>query len=91
MIEKYDGGDMVIVQIGPSDLKHHPNTKWGVLLNARSRSNGWLFFRHPDGQWVIERRCEPWELMQVEDQRDMDIVIDLSGNLLGTFEDDVPF
>lgn len=38
------------------------------------RFNGWLMWRHPDGQWVSKRKLEQWELMQVEDQRDYDIV-----------------
>ena len=38
--------------------------------------NGWLFFRHPDGQFVSESKLEPWEVMQAEDQRDYGIVID---------------
>lgn len=38
------------------------------------RFAGWLMQKHPDGQWVSERRLEAWELMQVEDQRDYAIV-----------------
>ena len=45
--------------------------------------NGWLFWRHPDGQFVSKRKLEPWEIMQVEDQRDEGIVID-AGQALKT-------
>ena len=38
------------------------------------RFNGWLMWKHHDGQWVSKRKLEPWELMQVEDQRDYGIV-----------------
>jgi hypothetical protein len=41
------------------------------------RFAGWLMWKHPDGQWVSDRKLEPWEIMQVEDQRDYDIVIDI--------------
>jgi hypothetical protein len=32
--------------------------------------HGWLFWKHPDGQWVSKRKLEEWEIMQAEDQRD---------------------
>lgn len=38
------------------------------------RFHGWLMWKHPDGQWVSKRKLEEWELMQVEDQRDYEIV-----------------
>lgn len=40
------------------------------------RFHGWLFYRHQDGQFVSERKLEPWEIMQAEDQRDDNIVLD---------------
>ena len=38
------------------------------------RFNGWLMWKHPDGQWVSKRKLEDWEIMQAEDQRDYGIV-----------------
>lgn len=38
------------------------------------RFNGWLMWKHPDGQWVSKRKLENWEIMQAEDQRDSGIV-----------------
>lgn len=35
---------------------------------------GWLMWKHPDGQWISKRKLEPREMMQVEDQRDYNIV-----------------
>ena len=39
------------------------------------RFHGWLFTRHPDGQWVSHRKLTGWEVMQAEDQRDAGIVL----------------
>ena len=41
-----------------------------------SRAKHWLYYKHPDGQWVTLRKCEPWEIMQAEDQDSEDIVLD---------------
>ena len=38
------------------------------------RFNGWLMWKHPDGQWISKRKLENWEIMQAEDQRDSGIV-----------------
>lgn len=43
--------------------------------------HGWLFWKHPDGQFVSERKLEPWEIMQAEDQRDENIVLNLVGQI----------
>lgn len=40
-----------------------------------SRYHGWLFYLHPDGQWVTLRKLADWEIMQAEDQVDAEIVI----------------
>lgn len=41
------------------------------------RFHGWLFTKGPENdQWVSQRKLEPWEIMQVEDQRDDNIVHD---------------
>ena len=40
------------------------------------RFHGWLFYKHPDGQWVSDRKLSDWEIMQAEDQRDQDIVME---------------
>jgi hypothetical protein len=44
--------------------------------------HGWLFFRHPNGQLVTERKLKDWEIMQAEDQRDSGIVIDGGHNVI---------
>ena len=68
--------DWVLVQINSlsSDSLYHPNSIWAVCLDG-SKWHEWLFFRHPDGQWVSERKLEQLEIMQAEDQRDESIVI----------------
>jgi hypothetical protein len=38
--------------------------------------------RHPDGQLVSCQKLENWEIMQVEDQRDSDIVLDGGHNVI---------
>jgi len=52
------------------------NPDKAVDLRADSKFSGWLFFRHPDGHWVTERKLESWEIMQAEDQRDEGIVVE---------------
>lgn len=44
--------------------------------------HGWLFKRHPDGQLVSFKKLEEWEIMQAEDQRDYNIVINGGHNLI---------
>ena len=39
-----------------------------------SKWHGWGFSKGPDGQWVSSRELSNWEIMQVEDQRDNEIV-----------------
>ena len=58
--------DLIIVQRNPGKA---------VDLSG-GRFHGWLFYRHPDGQFVSERKLEPWEIMQAEDQRDDDVVLE---------------
>lgn len=54
------------------------NPDYAVDLTG-SRWHGWLFARHPDGQWVSQRKLSDWEVMQAEDQRDQNIVIHSPG------------
>lgn len=37
-----------------------------VCINPESRYNGWVFYKHPDGQWVTERRALPNEIEQAK-------------------------
>ena len=46
-----------------------------VVCLDGSDVHGWIFYRHPDGQLVTKRKLADWELMQAEDQRDENIVI----------------
>jgi len=50
------------------------NPDFAVDLRS-GKWHGWLFRRHPDGQWVSDRKLVAWEIMQAEDQRDQGIVI----------------
>lgn len=43
--------------------------------------HGWLFMRHPDGHLTSIKKLAPWEVMQAEDQRDADIVLDGGHNM----------
>jgi hypothetical protein len=62
-----------ILENGLILLQHSPNK--AVDLSG-GRFHGWLFYQHPDGQYVTERKLENCEIMQAEDQRDYGIVID---------------
>ena len=33
-----------------------------VCIDKDSRFYGWLFFKHPDGQWVTKRMALPMEI-----------------------------
>lgn len=39
-------------------------------------THGWLYYEHPDGYWITERKLDIFELMAATDQRDAGIVID---------------
>ena len=60
------GEGLVLVQVNPD---------YAVDLSG-GKTSGWLFYKHPDGQWVTRRKLEGWEVMQAEDQRDDGIIID---------------
>ncbi len=62
----------VRVQVNPERVACIDNGEW----------HGWLFMRHPDGQLVSCQKLENWEIMQVEDQRDSDIVLDGGHNVI---------
>lgn len=64
--------EMVLVQRNPDYAVDLTGGKW----------HGWLFWRHPNGQWVSQRKLNNWEIMQAEDQRDSDIVIEDEGSIL---------
>ena len=70
--EDLDGG-LTLIQKKPDKAVDLTGGEW----------HGWLFYRHPDGQFVSERKLEPWEIMQCEDQRDEGIVLD-GGQVLST-------
>jgi len=53
--------------------RHDGKPLYAACLDG-GRFNGWLMSKHPDGQWVSQRKLESWEVMQAEDQRDYDIV-----------------
>lgn len=54
------------------------NPDFAVNLTG-GKNHGWLYSKHPDGQWVTNRKLAPWEIMQAEDQRDNGIVIQSPG------------
>lgn len=35
-----------------------------VMLDTKHKFYGWLFYQHPDGQWVSKRKLKDWELIQ---------------------------
>jgi len=49
-------------------LQQNPDCAWNP-------ANNWLYVKGGDGQWVTQRKLEPWEVMQAEDQRDGGIVL----------------
>jgi len=70
MKELKDG--WVRVQVNPERVACLDGSEW----------HGWLFMRHPDGQLVSCQELKNWEIMQVEDQRDNNIVIDGGHNTI---------
>lgn len=57
---------------GMTLLQRHPD----IAVDLRGKDwHGWLFKKHPDGQWVSMRKLEGWEVMQAEDQRDEGLVL----------------
>lgn len=62
--------DFILVQRNPDKA---------VCLDG-SRFHGWLMCRHLDGLFVSERKLEPQELMQAEDQRHYGIMLDGRGS-----------
>jgi hypothetical protein len=67
------GNGLILVQKNPD---------YAVQLDERHGFYGWLFYRHPDGQFVSKRKLEPWEITQAEDQRDSNEVIDGGHNIV---------
>ena len=57
---------MVLLQVNPD---------FACMMNKDNKFYGWLFYKHPDGQWVTKRKLEDWEMMQAEDQREDRVVI----------------
>ena len=53
--------------------RHDGKPLYAACLDG-GRFHGWLMSKHPDGQWVSQRKLESWEVMQSEDQRDYGIV-----------------
>jgi hypothetical protein len=47
---------------------------YAACMDPEMRHYKWLMWKHPDGQWVSKRKLEPWEIMQIEDQRDYGII-----------------
>jgi hypothetical protein len=55
-------------------LQSNPNI--AICLDENSEYYGWLFYQHPDGQYVTMRKLKSWELMQAEDQIDEGLILD---------------
>lgn len=53
-----------------------------VVCLDESDYHGWLFYRHPDGQLVTLRKLKSWEVIQAEDHRDENIVLDGGHNVI---------
>jgi hypothetical protein len=53
--------------------RHNGKACYAACMDG-GRFHGWLMQKAPDGQWVSVRKLGPWEIMQVEDQRDQGIV-----------------
>ncbi len=67
------GNGLVLVQ-------HSPDR--AVQFDGNSPFYGWLFWHHPDGNWVSMSKLSPFDMTQAEDQRDSDIVIDGGHNVM---------
>jgi len=73
MMNNDAGNGLVLVQ-------HSPD--YAVQLDDKSDWYGWLFYKHPDGQFVSSRKLEAWEITQAEDQRDDNHIIDGGHNVI---------
>lgn len=52
-------GGLTLLQVNPDSAAD---------LNPESRTYRWLFYRHPDGQWVTQRKMTDAEFDQAWDQ-----------------------
>lgn len=53
------------LQIDTKMLEDHTGN-FAVCLDTSSRFNGWLFYRHADGQWVTQRLALPMEILRAQ-------------------------
>lgn len=63
--------------------RHDGKARYAACLDG-GRFHGWLMQKHPDGQWVSQRKLESWEIMQAEDQRDDNIIHETAGTVSAT-------
>ena len=52
------------------------NPERAAELRRKSQFFGWLFWRHPDGQWVTLRKLDPSEIQEAYDQSEDMMVLD---------------
>ncbi len=43
-------------------LLPYPDGKHAINLEEKDRAFGWIYYKHPDGQWVTLRKSEQCEL-----------------------------
>ena len=55
-------------------LQRHNGKAYYAACMDGGPHHGWLMWKHPNGDWITKRKLEGWEIMQVEDQRDGNIV-----------------
>lgn len=68
-----------ITETGLTLLQINPDR--AADLRKDSRFFGWLFWRHPDCQWVTERKLESAEIEEAYDQASDMAVLDASVGL----------
>lgn len=74
LMAKFETVERNIVGTGLTLVQIYPDR--AVDLRKESKTFGWLFYRHPDGQFVSLRKIEPLELEQAYDQAaDMSVMI----------------
>lgn len=44
------------------------NPDCAAQLDSNAKDFGWLYTKHPDGQWVTHRKLEPAEIEIAQDQ-----------------------
>ena len=63
---EYEQEPRNVTETGLTLLQINPDL--AAMLNPESQYYGWLFWHHPDGQWVTKRKLSADEISEANDQ-----------------------